>query len=360
MFQEALFRGLSAFAIAALLLWLLEPVAFRIGLVDRPGGRKSHEKPTPLVGGIAMFVAFSFVILTLPVPLSSYRPLFAGALLLVVVGVLDDLRELSARMRFAAQVSASLMMALWAGVALQDLGHIGWGGALVGLGILSVPLTVFATVGVINAVNMSDGIDGLAGSLCLVTVSSLAVLAWEGGDGPALALLALLGSVILAFLTFNMRLHTRALVFMGDSGSMFLGFVLAWFLVMFSQGEHRLIEPVVALWIFALPLMDTVSMMSRRILGGRSPFEADRGHFHHILQSAGLSSRQTLGIMLLLAAAAAGVGLAGHFLRVPSQWMFIGFLVLFGAHFWVVMRAWRVKRFLAWWMLHRSESGVGG
>lgn len=350
--------ALIGFLVAALLLWCLQPVARHIGLVDHPGGRKTHVHPTPLVGGIAMFVAFAFAILTLDSPLSGHRALFAGALVLVVVGVLDDLHELSARPRFAAQILAGLIMTLGAGVVLHDFGHLMLADQLLSLGILAIPLTVFASVGVINAVNMSDGIDGLAASLVLIAVGALLLLAWPSGQRDLIGLLVVLATVILAFLAFNLRLKGRALVFMGDAGSMFLGFVLAWFLVRLSQGETRLFAPVTALWIFALPLIDTVVMMIRRIRLGRSPFAADREHFHHILLAAGFTPKQTVALMVLVALALAGIGLIGHFQGLPEHWMFWGFLVVAGLHYGLVMRAWRVKRFLSRPLLQHAESRV--
>jgi len=226
---------------------------------------------------------------------------------------------------------------------LKDLGYLVPTGHPVSLGIMAVPLTVFAIVGVTNAVNMSDGIDGQAASLVLVAVSALAVITWVNGHLGALAILILLAGVLIAFLTFNLRFHGTALVFMGDAGSMFLGFVLAWLLVKVSQGDDRLMAPVTALWIFALPLIDTVSMMLRRALLGRSPFLADREHFHHILLAAGFTPKQTLALTVLLAGIAAGVGLAGHFLGVEEYWMFLAFISLFALHFWMIMRAVSVK-----------------
>lgn len=151
--------------------------------------------------------------------------------------------------------------------------------------------------------------------------------------------------MILAFLLFNLRLRGRALVFMGDAGSLFLGFVLTWFLVALSQGEQRLLAPVTALWLFALPLVDTLSMLARRMLRGRSPFLADQEHFHHILLAAGFGPGQTLVLMLLLALAAACIGLAGHFLGVSEHWMFFGFLGLLALHFRMIMRTWHQRRF---------------
>ncbi len=196
--------GLLAFTLTVLLLWLLVPVARHVGLVDHPGGRKSHHRPTPLIGGIAMFVAFTFSILMLDISLSSYRMLFAGSLLLVVVGAIDDLYELSALFRFGAQIAASFLMTLGGGVVLVDFGYLVMPDNLLSLGFLAVPLTVFPTVGVLNAVNMVDGLDGLAASLVLI-----AIIAWFGDEIQDFIVPGLLGAAILAFLLFNLRLRGR-------------------------------------------------------------------------------------------------------------------------------------------------------
>jgi len=192
--------GLLAFTLTAVLLWFLVSVARHVGLVDHPGGRKTHYHPTPLVGGIAMFVAFAFSVLMLDTPLSSYRMLFAGSLLLVVVGAIDDLYELSALPRFGAQIAASLLMTLGGGVVLADFGYLVMPDNLLSLGPLAVPLTVFAMVGVFNAVNMVDGLDGLAGTLVLIAIVALGVITWAGGKIQDIMVPGLLGATILAFL----------------------------------------------------------------------------------------------------------------------------------------------------------------
>lgn len=330
--QEFLFSGLFAFCATALLIRLLLPVAEHADLVDHPQGRKCHTRPTPLVGGLAMFIAFALAILTLNATLTPFKPFFAAAIVLVLIGVLDDHRDLSTRSRFAAQIAASLIMVIWGGVVLNDLGHLGFGGEPLTLGLLAVPFTIFAAVGVINATNMIDGLDGLAASLSLVTVTALMLLAGASGQEAALGLLFVLAAATLGFLLYNLRLRGPALVFMGDAGSMFLGFALAWFLVAFSQGDDRLMAPTTALWLFAVPLIDTVCVMIRRLSQGRSPFSADRAHCHHVLQDLGLTRRQTLVVMVAAALIAAAAGLAGEWTGVPEPVMLLGFLATGGLY----------------------------
>ncbi|MDX1513211.1 MAG: MraY family glycosyltransferase, partial [Gammaproteobacteria bacterium] len=158
---------LMGFALTLLLLGFLRPVATRIGLVDRPDSRKQHVGQVPLIGGLAMFCGFTLAALTMDQSLTAYRSFFAAAGILVVVGVLDDLRELTSAARFGAQIVAAGLMAWWGGVALHDLGGLRAQQELFELGRWTIPFTIFATVGVINALNMIDGLDGLAGGLSL-------------------------------------------------------------------------------------------------------------------------------------------------------------------------------------------------
>ena len=327
---------LAAIFVTAILLLKLPRIGVKMGLVDHPDERKQHAGKIPLVGGIAMFLGFGFTALTLDVPLHPYRGLFAGAILLIIVGVLDDLRELSSTLRFTAQILAAIFMAEWGGVRLIDLGLISPEGELIKLNWWSSLLTVFATVGVINAMNMIDGLDRLAASLAIVTISSLILLTYASGNFADMQVLLILLAVVATFVYFNRTPSDNqrwTKVFMGDSGSMLLGFVLCWFFIHLSQGQSRSIYPVTALWIFAIPLIDTVSQMLRRTLKGESPFSADRQHIHHRLLHRGFSPDM---IVLLLSGCAilmAGIGIAAQIYTWPQTIMFYGFLGCFGVYF---------------------------
>ena len=174
-------KTLASYVLALLvccgLLHLLRPMAMRMGLVDEPSRRKSHEGSVPLIGGVAMFCGFALAALTLDMGLMAYRSFFAAAAILVVVGILDDMHELSSRARFGAQILAAALMAYWGGVVLGDLGGLAGGGEPFLLSGWEIVFTVFCTVGVINALNMSDGVDGLAGGLSLVALLGLAYIA---------------------------------------------------------------------------------------------------------------------------------------------------------------------------------------
>lgn len=336
---------LTVFTATIVSTYCFKPVAAHVGLIDCPGGRKCHEGNVPLIGGISMFVGVLFAVLMSSIPLDNYRALIAGMLLLVVVGVLDDLRELTAKSRFGAQILVAILMAFWGNIYLADLGYL-LSDQYLTLGFLAIPFTIFGMVGVINALNMADGIDGLCGSLTLSALGLFAVAAWMGGKIADLQVLLILVAAVVAFLFFNFPFPGRkqAKVFMGDAGSMFLGFALAWFAVSLSQGEGRAIAPVTALWILALPLMDTVSVMLRRILKGRSPFAPDREHFHHIFQVAGYTTRGTVLIMLAVSLMLGIIGLITERMGVPEYIMFYAFLALFSLYFWGMMHAWKVMK----------------
>lgn len=323
-----------AIGVTAGTITALKYVAPRLGLVDTPGGHHMHHVPTPLVGGIGMFSGFSLSVLILQTPLSTMLPLFAGCALLVVVGVLDDLHELSTRARFGAQIIAAFLVAVWGDLTLRDLGYL-VSEDIVDLGMWAVPITVFATVGVVNALNMSDGMDGQAGGVVFIAFGFLVLVTMWVGREPDMTILVLIWLTTGAFLAFNIRLpgRRRAAVFMGDAGSMFLGFVLSYYLIDLSQGEDRVISPVTALWFLALPLYDTVGVMFRRILEGCSPFGSDRTHYHHLLLGLGLRVNQSLFVILTTATALASVGLAGQILKAPEPVMFYGFLGLFLVYF---------------------------
>lgn len=358
------FAPLVSLVATALLIVILRPVAVRIGLVDIPNARKSHQSPTPLVGGISMFggLVIGFFLCqdgVIPLTQREIWSFFGAGLLLVVVGFIDDLVELSPLVRLVAQVIATLIMVFGAGVVLDDLGFLTPSGGLLHLGFLAIPFTIFATLGIINALNMCDGLDGLSGSLTFSSLSGLILVAYTWGSPSDTALLPILGTAIAAFLLFNVRLfgRKRASVFMGDAGSMFLGFALTWYAISLSQGENRVLHPSAALWFLLVPIFDAVAMMLRRILKGRSPFSADREHLHHIFTYAGNTVNETVIVMTGLASCGVFVGLASVHFRIPDIYVAGTFLLGGIGYFWMIMRAWKNLRFLNTSFSRRTNKG---
>jgi UDP-GlcNAc:undecaprenyl-phosphate GlcNAc-1-phosphate transferase len=338
--------------VTALALRLLRRLALHVDHVDVAGGHKSHEGEIPLVGGLAMFIGFvSASLYGFSTDFMTHAPLYSGALILLVVGVLDDRCHLAVRVRLVAQVLAVLLMIFWGGKGVFDLGSMFYG-ELALSGWLMVLVTVFAGAGGINAFNMQDGADGLAGSLALVTVASLIVLAGVAGNTAAMQPLLILGGALLAFLFFNAPApwRKRATVFMGDAGSLFIGFLLVWYMTDLSQGEQRVMTPVTALWIFAMPLFDAVYTILRRLLSGRAMFAPDRGHFHHLLQARGMTTGQAVGMIAALAIAMAGLGIAGYLYAIPEWGMFYSFVGVFVVYSLLVTRLWRGAEDAHWFL----------
>jgi len=296
----ALAAGISAIA-----LILLVRAAEPLGLVDRPNNRKLHVGHIPLVGGLSVFIGVLAAALWFGGFSHFVRMLLATSAALALLGALDDRYDLSVRARLLVQTVAILTVIATTGVYIHSVGHL-FGHELT-LGWLGVPFTVIAVIGLLNAFNMMDGIDGLAGSLSLVTIG--AILLYSNAaqiQGPA-TLMLLTGCALLPYLAANLGVVGRK-VFLGDAGSMVLGYLFAWTLIDFSQAAPRHLSPIDVLWCVALPVLDTLAVMYRRLRQGKSPFKPDRGHIHHIIMDAGLSPRRTLVCLVALAAALAFSG----------------------------------------------------
>jgi len=326
-----------------LLLATTMRLASPLGLLDHPRGHKAHAGATPLVGGLAIVLAW-MVALAVPSAPVLHPALVSGVLMLLVVGLWDDLKSLSTTVRFAAQICACGAMIVLADVRLSDFGELLWPGRVLALGPLSLPMTVFAVVGVINALNMIDGMDGLAGTVALVALGSMAWLAGDAGRWGDAAGIALLIVVLLPFLALNARVgRARAIVFLGNGGSLAFGLVIGWYCVDLSQGPVRAMDPVTALWLLAVPLVDTVSVMLRRMARGKSPFTPGHDHVHHWLQALGLGVPVA---WCVLAASAAVLALAGVLLDrydVPDAVRYFGFLALAFAYHGIRMRSEAVR-----------------
>lgn len=325
---------LGAFFITGITLLTLKPVAVRVGLVDLPGGRKTHINATPLVGGLGIFLGVLFVSVITPGVLSHYNSLLSLSALILFIGLVDDAKELAVGIRMTGHALVALAMAVVANIQLTSLGWI-IPGVEVDLGVLAIPITVFATVGVINAINMSDGIDGLSGGLVIVTLGFIGFLSFRDGYVEQASFLTVIICSILAFLTLNFRRpwNRKALVYLGDAGSTMLGFMLAWILISSTQGEQQIFPPVYALWFLALPLFDTINLLIKRPMRGQSPFRPGSDHLHHALLRRGFSVEQVVLLLVGLAAALGGIGLLGLSANANETFMFALFLGVFALYF---------------------------
>lgn len=331
-----LIRGLDfagaglAFALTSIALLILQPLAARFNLLDYPNGeRKDHARPTPVTGGIAILVGCVFAFVGMRTSTSSMQAFAAAAALLVAVGIYDDLHDLRWYWRILAQSLAALIIIYWGGVRVEQLGPL-FGLGETSLGALSVPFTVFATVGLINAMNLIDGADGLAGSLGLAALVMLAAAALYAGNALLATRLSVLCGALAAFLAWNVRLpwRPRAKVFLGNAGSALLGLVLAWSAFRLTQNPGHPVNPVLALWLLPIPVMDCLVLIVRRLQEGRSPFTAGRDHIHHFMQDAGFGPTRA-AMLLTMFSVLCGL-LAGQAMRldVPHPVLLAAFLLL--------------------------------
>ena len=231
--------------------------------------------------------------------------------MLVVVGVADDLFNLRVSVRVIAQLSAIAIVVISSGVYIHSLGILH--GHELTLGWLGIPFTVIAVIGLLNAFNLIDGMDGLAGCLTLVAAGSIEFLSNRHGATMQLASVAVIAAAVLPYLAANLGLlGPRGKVFLGDAGSVMLGYLLAWTLIGMSQSVPRQISPGLVLWCVALPVFDTLTVMFRRMHRGESPFTADRGHIHHLLVDVGLKPRDALLCLVAFAAVLPVLGYVIH------------------------------------------------
>ncbi len=329
----------STFVITTASLFLLKPVADRFYLMDIPGGRKCHIAPTPLIGGLGIYLGTFTMCLLTPGLFAEYSALLILTALVLFVGVIDDAKELRVSVRMVFHTLAALLMAVVAGVKLETLGDIVGLGA-VDLGVLAIPVTVFATLGGINAINMADGLDGLSGGLVLIALGFIGITAFTAGNISLLSFVSLLACAVAAFLMMNFRVLWKksAMVYLGDAGSTMLGFILAWLLIDSSQGNDAVFAPVYALWFLALPLADTVYLFIARSLRGKSPFEPAVDHIHHKLIKRGLDVKTTVLLLYAVALMFGTIGLIGYLMQVQEGFMFLAFLVLFLFYVYVRLR----------------------
>jgi UDP-GlcNAc:undecaprenyl-phosphate GlcNAc-1-phosphate transferase len=302
----------AATVVTIIVIAALRPVAERLDFVDRPGGRKIHDAQVPVVGGLAMWVGFFVGSAVLPAEVRP--PLVATALgfMFVTLGLLDDRFSLSAAFRLAVQGLGAIVMVLLGGLAVHFVGSPFGPEIVVFDGWAATMLCVLLVAGAMNAMNMVDGIDGLAGSLAALAFSAVATVALASGNAEVLAISVIAVGVAAAFLIFNLPLGFNRPIrtFMGDAGSLFLGFLLSWSLIALSQDSQSIVSPVTLLWLIAMPIFDMGSTAIGRMANGHSPFFADTSHFHHSLLRRGLPVPAALVVLIALSVVWIGVGWA--------------------------------------------------
>ena len=315
---------------------ILRPIAKKINLTDVPSDRKLHKGSVPLIGGIAMFFGIVISILVFSPDLNEYKYFLLASIIIVSIGVLDDHLGLSVTIRLIFQGLVAIVIVSGGNLSITSIGNL-FGFGEIFLNGWSYFISVIAIIAAINAVNMADGIHGLAAGNSLITFIAILLLSFGKMSHQDLWIPLLFCSVLPVFLIYNLCLGVpkSKRIFMGDAGSMFLGMAIVWLLLDFSQGENLIFKPVTALWIFSVPLIDMVAVFTRRLVSGTSPFKADISHMHHILLCQGFKQRNVLQIILLFSLLMAVVGILGEQFHAPEWVMLLGFLMTFVVYsFW--------------------------
>jgi len=303
--------AVAAAAVAAVLVVCLTPLAVRlahrIGAVDEPRARGLSDRPMPRLGGVAIFVGV-LVSAMLFLPLDGrFGAIIGGAAVITIVGALDDIFELSAPVKLAGQVVAALVPVL-EGVRVESFTlpfvH------RVELGDLGIPLTVLGIVLIMNVVNFSDGVDGLAAGVCAIAAAAFVVIAFDLDRANAAVLAAIIAGAALGFLVHNFH---PATVFMGDCGSNLLGLLLACVAVEGTLKTQSLIALVLPLVILAVPFLDTTFVVLKRLKYRKPVYQADREHFHHRMDRIGFSTRRTVLYLYAWTMMLAGLAIALRF-----------------------------------------------
>ena len=295
----SLFAFILALAISFACTPAVRMLAIKIKAVDVPkDNRRMHKVPIPRMGGLAIFAGFLVSVLFF-VPLGTeFRSILIGALILVVLGIIDDIVALKPKTKFAGQIIAALIPAL-SGVSIHGIVNPFVPGQYSTLGIFSIPLTVIWIVGITNAVNFIDGLDGLACGVSAIATVTMFIIAVLFGETYIALMMAALAGACLGFLPYNMN---PAKIFMGDTGSMFLGYILATVSIQGLFKFYAVISFAVPFILLGLPIFDTGFAIVRRLLKGQSPLQADRGHVHHRLIDLGFDQKQSVAILYAFSA----------------------------------------------------------
>jgi UDP-GlcNAc:undecaprenyl-phosphate/decaprenyl-phosphate GlcNAc-1-phosphate transferase len=356
--QHYLAIAVAGFLVTLIVTPLVRRFAIRRGLVDCPGGRKVHERPIPRLGGVAIFLGVAAsvtmqifgelrlgwggTLVTAGTVDVRTLGVIVGMTLVFLVGLWDDLKNLSPGVKFAGQlVAAGVVVA--SGLRIEYIGDP-FGGGLIALGLVSIPITLVYIVGFTNVINLIDGLDGLAAGVSTIAAVSLAVLAAQGNRLDAAAVAIAVIGACLAFLIFNFN---PASIFMGDSGALFLGFTLATISLMGVMKSTATIALAVPLLIIGVPIFDTASAIIRRLLHQRPIQEADKGHIHHRLLGRGFDQKQTVLIIYVWCIALAAAGYAVRWAAGPIK--AVALVALFA-----------ITGFMAYWLglfeaVHLSE-----
>ena len=302
---QLIFFAAIALIVAMVVSFISTPVvktfAQKVGAMDVPkDNRRMHKVPIPRLGGLAIFFGFLVAVLIFVDITPQFKGMMVGAIIIVILGIIDDIMPLPALLKFVVQIIASLV-AVWGGNVINVISNpnILSDQPYIDLGVFAIPLTVFWIVAITNSVNLIDGLDGLAVGVSTISSLTILVIALVVSEGETALLMAALAGGCIGFLPYNLN---PAKIFMGDTGATFLGFVLA---VVSIQGLFKfyaVISFAVPFLILGLPIFDTAFAFLRRLAKGQNPMSPDRSHVHHRLIDMGLNQKQTVAILYVISA----------------------------------------------------------
>jgi UDP-GlcNAc:undecaprenyl-phosphate GlcNAc-1-phosphate transferase len=302
--QDYLLYMLGSFLLTLILVPLIKKLAFRVGAVDNPSQRKVHCKPMPRLGGLAIYIGFVvMVLLTQPIN-HQIIGLVLGSTIIALIGVADDILDISPKAKLAGQIVAACVLVAF-NIDVDYITHPFVEGQILSLEYLSIPVTILWVVGITNAVNLIDGLDGLAAGLATIAAVTLAIVGYSQGQYLMVTLALMLAASTLGFLRYNFY---PAQIFMGDSGSMFLGFNLSALAIMGFVKSITIISVFVPILILGIPIFDTLFAIIRRYFNGQPIFKADKEHLHHCLLNKGFTHKQTVLLIYIVNILLAGTG----------------------------------------------------
>lgn len=321
--------ALLALLISLILVPFVAKLAIKIGAVDKPNERKVHTKIMPRMGGLAIYLSFFAVLFLSHEMTMQHIGLLTGGTVLVLVGIIDDKTDMPAKIKLLGQIFAACIVVV-AGVRVEFMTNFILGGVFP-LYIFSVPFTVLWIVAITNAVNLIDGLDGLAAGTSIIAAATMAISGYATGQTEMASMALILIGASLGFLKYNFH---PAKIFMGDTGSMFLGYNLSVLAIMGFTKSFTVLSLVTPILVLAIPILDTLFAIIRRKMNNKPIFKPDKNHLHHCLLNYGFSHRNTVLIIYAVSAVLALCGLIMTYLN-PAQGMcllvVISVIIIYGA-----------------------------
>lgn len=313
---------MSALLISLLSMPLVIKIARYVGAIDQPNERKVHNRAMPRLGGMAIFLAFILCMLFLVKLSGPMQGVVYGAVIIFLVGMVDDIHPLKAKIKLLGQIAAA-GLAIYYGVVVQFVTNPFNG--LLDLGLFSIPLTLLWIVGITNAINLIDGLDGLAGGVSAIAAATMGIVAFKQGQFEVALTAFILVAAIVGFLPYNFY---PARVFMGDSGSNFLGFILGCLAIMGTAKSAALISLFIPIVILGIPIFDTFFAIIRRINNRVPIFSPDKDHLHHRLMAMGMSHRRSVVMIYGISAFFAAIAVTMTMISSPKGTLVLAMLLL--------------------------------